>query len=643
MMPPFGTSDENQNQLSLGYDQLNLQNIDLDSILGVEKKKHDLRKHRQGAEHFGAKQTADAKYCLIHGQGLVGGACGEKMQFTITVVSEHGQVMNMTSTRVGVHISGLSLLSKAFPEPRPWIEDRRDGTYLVQFTCATPGQYHINAYVNGALLPMCPITTTVMPGPASPLHCEVVGDGTRSCMAGACVEFMIKARDQFGNACAQGSHRFGVRAVGHAKLHQVADNEDGTYSVTYSVPDYVQGDVSLEVLLNGVPIKESPIRPDIIRPKAASKPKPRATGETGMWHESDHQDRLQWLLEKAPTEIPEMPNIPDGIFGHTAYHDAAMLHHGSTDAAAARLAWRAADEWRRLKELREEMTRAREQLIDHQNVLAQAAAGVQQQYLAAREGQRDVHMDREEIQLMEGRLLRLRETASRQGSPAHSPSPRGRAGSPFTPPADVQLPATVLEPIAGSPQPAPLGLGGGLQDAWQGAAMRSPSPVAVFEPAFQAPPSPAATSPRTPRGASPEELGQANRRLFRAFATCTINTAAAVGAGASTKAGRMGLGLQDFQRLLSASQIRLPQSEAEDAFNQTIRRYGGSQSAKGEKTLAFELFVELLVETARKRFGAQAGDAESTATLFEEHLLPLARQLSSLEGGSNPRAPTAFR
>lgn len=219
-------------------------------------------------------------------------------------------------------------------------------------------------------------------------------------------------------------------------------------------------------------------------------------------------------------------------------------------------------------------------------------------------------MDREEIQHMEGRLLRLRGNASPPGSPMNSPM---RVGSPFSPP-------MAQEP--NSPAPAPLGLGCGANASRQPAANIS------------GPASPGgASSPRTPRGASPEELGQANRRLFRAFATCTISTAAAVGGGATGKAGRMGLGLQDFSRLLNASQIKLPQNDAEDAFNQTVRRYGGSQSTKGEKTLAFELFVELLVETARKRYGAQAGDAESTAALFEDHLLPLARQLSSLEGG----------
>merc|ERR1711933_126321 len=86
----------------------------------------------------------------------------------------------------------------------------------------------------------------------------------------------------------------------------------------------------------------------------------------------------------------------------------------------------------------------------------------------------------------------------------------------------LSTPQAILEPIA-TPTPtrvaAPLGLGGGLQNAWQGATVRSPDPVAFASSPAASPRKSPQTSPRTPRGASPEELGQANRRLFRAFAT----------------------------------------------------------------------------------------------------------------------------
>ena len=98
--------------------------------------------------------------------------------------------------------------------------------------------------------------------------------------------------DEFGNLCGEGGARcgpsscrrvhrgvhpaaegFGVRASAHVRLHEVSDNEacamvfvvatcacrleawhfchdlpkDGTYTVTYSIPDWAQGPVKLEV------------------------------------------------------------------------------------------------------------------------------------------------------------------------------------------------------------------------------------------------------------------------------------------------------------------------------------------------------------------------------------------------------------
>ena len=73
--------------------------------------------------------------------------------------------------------TGRSLMSKTQPEPRPFVEDRQaerglntigaestqfpasaqDGTYHIQFVCATPGVYEITACVDGVALPMCQI------------------------------------------------------------------------------------------------------------------------------------------------------------------------------------------------------------------------------------------------------------------------------------------------------------------------------------------------------------------------------------------------------------------------------------------------------------------------------------------------------
>merc|ERR1712232_195549 len=51
------------------------------------------------------------------------------------------------------------------------------------------------------------------------------------------------------------------------------------------------------------------------------------------------------------------------------------------DAGAARLAWRAADEWRRLAEAREELNRTREELVRHQAMLVQVGDSVRTQFI----------------------------------------------------------------------------------------------------------------------------------------------------------------------------------------------------------------------------------------------------------------------
>merc|ERR1719265_377403 len=135
-------------------------------------------------------------------------------------------------------------------------------------------------------------------------------------------------------------------------------------------------------------------------------------------------------------------------------------------------------------------------------------------------------------------------------------------------------------------------------------------------------------------GASPEELGQAMRKLFHAFASRATGPAQGARGG---RAGRVALGFPDYVRLAGAAHLRLPQSELMAAFYATLSQYSGGPLAGdgGDQSLPFELFVELLVETARRKH-TELNDTESTAALFEEHLLPLSRRLRELEGASDP-------
>lgn len=814
-------------ELRLGTDATTLASLDLNSILGTmpgspthtsPRKKGGLAalpgvtsaqmQSRATPVPTLGQQKASAQHSLAHGPALGGGRCGERMQFTITAIADDGSVCRNSETKVQATVSGHKLVSKAHPEPKPWIEDRKDGTYVVQFVCATPGKYDVNAYVDGMPLPMCPVHITVTAGLASPAHSELYGDGTKRCDVGGRQEFLIQARDEFGNACDTGGARFGVRAVGHAKLHEVADNEDGTYAVVYSVPEYVKGQVKLEVLLDGVPVKNSPVCPVVNKPPDTSA---AAAGEGVFFGPglSGQLERLRWLRQNPPAEVPLLPPPPVGSGALSTQADAQRYHSAQAtgDTAAARLAWRAADEWRRLGELRSEMAKTRENLMQHQAVLVSVGEAVHREYAQLEEKRRGLEADKQDITEVETRLDWFRADLTRQykqqqrwvsaglggegasgpgpmspakgrgaGAGGLSPSgfgggdpddymggmtsqgleqrevgqlqqlqeevdkrrrwirdleeaaeeddvptslpqqrgdPKGRAvrmggelgASPLPPPA----PPPLVPPLVAPPPPDQV-----TELPWRGGAQRGPLTTpppplppprldeTLNEPASELSPGPGERSPspqprqrqgmlRTPppppappppimvgagiggipeasgypagrsgspgrpaasspsgyggggrgqapggggSGASPEELGQAMRKLFHAFASRATGPVQAPRGG---RAGRVALGLPDFVRLAGAANLRLPQSELMAAFYATLSQYSGGPLASdgGDQSLPFELFVELLVETARRKY-TELNDTESTAALFEEHLLPLSRRLRELEGTNDP-------
>lgn len=818
-------------ELRLGTDATTLASLDLNSILGAipSAVQHHGRAAVQPA-HGGLAalpgvtaaqaqsraaavpqlgQRASAQHSLAHGPALGGGRCGERMQFTVTAISEDGTVCR-APTRVMATVSGVSLVSKAFPEPRPWVEDRKDGTYVVQFVCATPGQYDINAYVDGMPLPMCPITIKVAAGLASPMHSELYGEGTKRCDVGKRQEFLIQAKDEFGNACDTGGARFGVRAVGHAKLHEVADNEDGTYAVVYSVPEYAKGAIRLEVLLDGVPVKNSPVNPQVHSSGRRGDDPEAVFFGPGL---SSQLERLRWLRQNPPAEVPPLPPPPVGSAALSTPADAAKYASATAagDTAAARLAWRAADEWRRLGELRSEMARCRENLAQHQAVLLSVGEAVHKEYQQLEDKRRGLEADKQDIAEVETRLDWFRADLTRQykqqqrwvsaglggsataaaaaggggagggggtggggivspvspsrgtsqdpgldmfGDPvdipktpqatlgeremsqlqqlqeevdkrrrwirdleeagqsealrrdARSPARGGQGGIPFgaggayddaSPP--PPMPPPLVPPMVAQPPPDPVG---DLRGPQRGPMTTPPPPAppprldddgfddlgaTLAEPAgelspritssarrqgvLRTPPPPPAPPPpivmgpgvggvpdgsggglqvrpplspggggaRTPvqggaaggSGASPEELGQAMRKLFHAFASRSTGPVQVRGG----RGGRVALGLPDFIRLANAAQLRMPQNELMAAFYSTLSQYTGGPLAAdgGEQSLPFELLVDLLVEVARSKY-PDFSDTESTAALFEEHLLPLARRLRQLEGST---------
>mmetsp|Transcript_12192 Transcript_12192/g.27563 ORF Transcript_12192/g.27563 Transcript_12192/m.27563 type:complete len:895 (+) Transcript_12192:81-2765(+) len=435
--------------LNLGFDPQLQEVAAVESLL--EGQQLGGSRHAPAAAAHGPDSRASAFHSVAYGAALAGGLCGDRLQFTVSTVSSTGRKCYDTEARVAAEVTGVSLLSKSMPEPRPWVDDRKDGTYLVQFVCATPGQYSITARINGTPLPLCPVMIDVAPGRASAQHSDLLGAGLSYCLAGAQTDFNIVARDEFGNECVRGGAQFGVRAVGHACLHEVADNEDGTYTVSYSIPEWAQGPVRLEVLLDGVPLKGSPVMPRL-----------QQLGKHTLEGDVDTKDRealsagfmpaelkgLEWLREHRPPDIPTVP------FPGAALDRISGSGEEAGAAAAARAAWRAADEWRALSDLRADFLRCREELIRHQELLVRVGDAVQREVGMLKEKERSVDTLREDLTQVEDRLAwqrrylsgeyarRLRQTGTAQNLsvgmwPAYMPvsSPCLDPGTALSPPA----------------------------------------------------------------------------------------------------------------------------------------------------------------------------------------------------------------
>lgn len=359
------------------------------------------------------RPVPSGKHSRAHGQALAGGCCGERMRFTVTVCNHLGEVCHNSDALVTVLVEGLSLMSKTHPEPRPWVENNRDGTYSVQFVCSTPGRYHITASVEGVALPMCPVEIDVLPGVASAHQSEIHGLQNQIVDAGGMGKFTVVACDEFGNRCYEGGSRLGARAVGHAKLHEVMDNDDGTYGVLYSVPEWAHGPVKIEVLLDGVPLRDSPVVPQVRQRSLKEEANEQTLARPGGTAIQDQLERLRWLQQNPPVEVPDLPPV-SLLEGAAASIPRALGDASRGDGPAAAAAWRAADEWRQLSEARAEIARAREDLRRHQEVLLSVGNAVHGEYMKVQDQDRGMAVRKAELEQVEDQLHSLRAELGRQ-------------------------------------------------------------------------------------------------------------------------------------------------------------------------------------------------------------------------------------
>lgn len=190
--------------------------------------------------HPHVKPSADASKSYAEGPGLHEAFDNEPAHFTIHAVDKRGNPRTDGGDPFEVKISG--------PAPTPVeVKDNGDGTYSVTYHPDAPGDYKIDVTLEGHNIKDAPFHVTAK-------------SGTDASLSGfATFSFTVQTRDKHGQNKNFGGDKFEVNISGPSAVHaQTHDNNDGTYSANYSLPQ--PGSYSIEVKLNGKAIGGSPLK-----------------------------------------------------------------------------------------------------------------------------------------------------------------------------------------------------------------------------------------------------------------------------------------------------------------------------------------------------------------------------------------------
>lgn len=177
----------------------------------------------------------------------------ERVKFFITSRDMEGNMRAEAEDEFIVVLTGPEAIEAV-------VTSNGDGTYDGEFIPKVGGDYKLHATVFGDSIADTPVQLRVLER-AAPQHTFMEGSGVQgSVIAGKQVEFTIVAKSRTNNAVSIGGDNFEVEIVGPNNVmiqSTIRDNNDGTYTVTYTPGE--SGVYALSASMNGEEISGSPI------------------------------------------------------------------------------------------------------------------------------------------------------------------------------------------------------------------------------------------------------------------------------------------------------------------------------------------------------------------------------------------------
>mmetsp|Transcript_17569 Transcript_17569/g.24381 ORF Transcript_17569/g.24381 Transcript_17569/m.24381 type:complete len:756 (-) Transcript_17569:39-2306(-) len=199
------------------------------------------------------ERTTIPEKCRAYGPGWEKGETNTPTEFTIEAINVFGRRVPHGADPFEITLKGPKDI---IPHK---VTDHGDGTYTVSYTPQEVGRHTFSVNLHNKPISNSPKIINIARGGPDAAYCKAYGPGLEKGEVLQPAHFTIESRNKNGDRLKDGGDPFQVKVTGPYNYDvpvTVADNKDGTYSVTYNPIDH--GEHKVEITLHGAPVADSP-------------------------------------------------------------------------------------------------------------------------------------------------------------------------------------------------------------------------------------------------------------------------------------------------------------------------------------------------------------------------------------------------